>query len=70
MRWRTGGALRRGLPVPIAEGGELERILVALNQAGSAAHAPESIDVSVEEWLARLNPTPEVWDFVYDGAGS
>jgi monoamine oxidase len=69
-RWFTGGQLRTGLPVPATDGGDLERVLVAINRAGlryrdasPAERARE--DVSVAEWLDRLDPTAATRDFVY-----
>jgi monoamine oxidase len=73
-RWYTGGQLRGGLPVPAVDGADLERIVVALNQAGeryAAASAAERAagDESVADWLARLEPTPATRDFVYGWCG-
>jgi monoamine oxidase len=64
-RWFTAGELRSGLPVPRWDGGELERLIVALSTSagqlgedGAARH-----DVSVLEWLDRHRPPPAVQDF-------
>jgi monoamine oxidase len=56
VRWHTDGALRRGLPVPVEAGGDLERVIVAINQAGRGYTS--GLDVSVAEWLDRLDPHP------------
>jgi monoamine oxidase len=68
-RWRTGGALRSGFPVPPEDGGDLERVIVAINAAGRAWTAAASEDVSVAEWLDRLDPLPATRDFVYGWVG-
>jgi monoamine oxidase len=68
-RWRTGGTLRSGFPVPPEDGGDLERVIVAINAAGRAWTAEESEDVSVAEWLDRLDPLPATRDFVYGWVG-
>lgn len=67
VRWRTGGELRTGLPVPLAHGGDLERVIVAINQAGRGYTS--DADVSVAEWLERLDPHPATRDFVYGWCG-
>ena len=64
-RWHTGGALRSGFPVPPEAGGDLERVIVAINPAGRAWTPETNEDVSVAEWLARLAPDPATRDFVY-----
>ena len=73
-RWYTGGKLRAGLPVPATDGADLERIVVALSQAGAryaaASEAERAAgDESVADWLARLEPTPATRDFVYGWCG-
>jgi monoamine oxidase len=70
-RWFTAGELRRGLPVPPDEGGDLERVLIAFNEEAArlAAGAAADFDVSVAEWLARLDPAPATRDFVYGWCG-
>jgi monoamine oxidase len=73
-RWYTGGQLRAGLPVPAADGADLARIIVALNQAGAryaaASEAERAAgDESVADFLARLEPTPATRDFVYGWVG-
>lgn len=70
VRWRTGGELRRGLPTPRREFGDLERVVVAANETarGLKTASPEELqqlDVPVAEWLARLDPLPATRDFVY-----
>jgi monoamine oxidase len=65
VRWHTGGALRSGFPVPPEAGGDLERVIVAINAAGRAWTREGSEDVSIAEWLARLDPEPATRDFVY-----
>jgi monoamine oxidase len=67
VRWRTGGELRTGLPVPPAAGGDLERVIVAINQAGRGYTS--GADVSVAEWLDRLDPHPATRDFVSGWCG-
>ena len=68
-RWYTGGALRSGFPVPPELGGDLERVIVAINAAGRAWTRANSEDVSISEWLARLEPEPATRDFVYGWCG-
>lgn len=68
-RWHTGGELRSGLPVPATSGGDLERVIVAINAAGRAWTPDAGEDVSVAEWLARLDPDPATRDFVYGWVG-
>jgi hypothetical protein len=67
--WRTGGVLRSGFPVPPEAGADLERVIVAINAAGQAWTAEQSDDVSVAEWLARLDPLPATREFVYGWCG-
>ncbi|HEY7002748.1 MAG TPA: NAD(P)/FAD-dependent oxidoreductase [Gaiellaceae bacterium] len=66
VRWHTGGELRRGLPVARYEGGELERLVVALaesaREAGRAG-ATDRNDISVLDWLGQHEPPPAVRDF-------
>jgi len=69
VRWHTGGALRSGLPVPPRSGGDLERVIVAINAAGRAWTRENAEDVSVADWLARLHPEPATRDFVYGWCG-
>src|SRR4051794_30190905 len=64
----TGGELRAGLPVPLEAGGDLERIIVAINEAGRGSLS--GLDVSVAEWLGRLDPHPATRDFVYGWGGA
>ena len=66
-RWFTGGELRAGLPVPVEAGGDLERVIVAINEAGRGYLS--GLDVSVAEWLGRLDPHPAARDFVYGWCG-
>ena len=68
-RWHTGGELRSGFPVPAAAGGDLERVIVAINAAGRAWTRENNEDVSVAEWLGRLEPDPATRDFVYGWCG-
>jgi monoamine oxidase len=68
VRWRTGGELRSGLPVPLDAGGDLERVIVAINEAGRGYHHG-GLDVSLAEWLGRLDPHPATRDFVYGWVG-
>jgi monoamine oxidase len=68
-RWHTGGALRSGFPVPPELGGDLERVIVAINAAGRAWTLASNEDVSVADWLARLDPDPATRDFVYGWCG-
>jgi monoamine oxidase len=68
-RWRTGGALRSGFPVPPDAGADLERVIVAISEAGRAWTSETSEDVSVAEWLGRLAPHPATRDFVYGWCG-
>jgi monoamine oxidase len=67
-RWFTGGELRAGLPVPLEAGGDLERVIVAINDAGRG-FLEGGQDVSVAEWLGRLDPHPATRDFVYGWVG-
>ena len=69
VRWHTGGALRSGFPVPPEAGGDLERVIVAINAAGRAWTPETNEDVSVAEWLGRLAPDPATRDFVYGWCG-
>ena len=69
VRWHTGGALRSGLPVPPEAGADLERVIVAINEAGRAWTRETNEDVSVAEWLGRLAPDPATRDFVYGWCG-
>lgn len=69
-RWFTGGALRSGLPVPVSEGGDLERVVMAINAAGRAyaradAAQRAAADVSTAGWLDGLAPTAATRDFIY-----
>ena len=68
-RWFTGGRLRPGFPVPPEAGGDLERVIVAINAAGRAWTPERNEDVSVADWLARLDPDPATRDFVYGWCG-
>ena len=68
-RWYTGGELRSGFPVPAAAGADLERVIVAIHRAGRAWTPEHAEDVSVAEWLARLDPEPATRDFVYGWCG-
>jgi monoamine oxidase len=68
VRWFTGGVLRSGLPVPVAEGADLERVVVAVNQAAAAGYGPAD-DISVADWLDRLSPSAATRDFVYGWCG-
>jgi monoamine oxidase len=68
-RWYTGGALRSGFPVAPAQGGDLERVIVAISAAGRAWTRADGEDVSVSEWLARLDPAPATRDFVFGWCG-
>jgi monoamine oxidase len=67
VRWHTAGQLRTGLPVPLGAGGDLERIIVAINQAGRGYTS--GADVSVADWLDRLDPHPATRDFVSGWCG-
>jgi monoamine oxidase len=67
-RWFTAGELRAGLPVPVQAGGDLERVIVAINEAGRGFLGGGQ-DVSVAEWLGRLDPHPATRDFVYGWVG-
>jgi monoamine oxidase len=69
-RWFTGGRLRHGLPVPPAGGADLERVVVAIHEAGRRfADADDAqraaADVSAADWLDGLAPTPATRDFIY-----
>ncbi|HET6510254.1 MAG TPA: FAD-dependent oxidoreductase [Baekduia sp.] len=73
-RWFTDGALRPGLPVPVADGGDLERVVVAINAAGrryAEADAAQraAADVSTAAWLDGLAPTAATRDFIYGWVG-
>jgi monoamine oxidase len=70
-RWFTGGELRHGFPVPRDQGGDLERVLFAFKEEAARFAAGEAadFDVSVAEWLARLDPAPATRDFVYGWCG-
>jgi monoamine oxidase len=73
-RWFTGGTLRRGLPVPVAEGGDLERVVVAINEAGrryadADAAQRAAADVSTADWLDGLAPSAATRDFIYGWCG-
>jgi monoamine oxidase len=67
VRWHTGGELRSGLPVPVEAGGDLERVIVAIDEAGRGYLS--GADVSVSEWLDRLEPHPATRDFVSGWVG-
>jgi monoamine oxidase len=65
-RWRTGGELRRGLPVPWDELGALERILGRV-AAESEAYAAGDASVAPGSGLAYidgLDPPPATRDFL------
>jgi monoamine oxidase len=65
-RWFTAGERRSGLPVPRYEGGELERLIVALSASAAelgVEGAAARHDVSIRDWLARRDPPPAVRDF-------
>ena len=73
-RWFTGGRLRHGLPVPVAEGGDLERVVVAINEAGrryadADAAQRAAADVSIADWLDGLGPSAATRDFIYGWCG-
>jgi monoamine oxidase len=70
-RWFTAGELRNGLPVPPDEGADLERVVVAFTKEAGRFAAGEAadFDVSVAEWLDRLDPAPATRDFVYGWCG-
>ena len=68
-RWYTDGVLRSGFPVPARAGGDLERVLVAINASGRAWTRADSEDMSVAEWLAQLEPDAATRDFVYGWCG-
>jgi monoamine oxidase len=68
-RWHTDDELRSGFPVPPELGGDLERVIVAINAAGRAWTPEHGEDVSVSAWLARLDPAPATRDFVYGWCG-
>lgn len=73
-RWFTGGERRAGLPVPVADGGDLERVVVAINEAGrryAEADAAQraAADVSIAAWLDGLAPTAATRDFIYGWCG-
>jgi len=57
VRWRTGGELRDGLPVPFAELGELDAALVA-SAGDAAAHRAGTLgergSLSCAEYLRQL----------------
>jgi monoamine oxidase len=67
VRWHTDGELRSGLPVPLSAGGDLERVIVAINEAGRGYLS--GADVSMADWLRRLDPHPATRDFVYGWCG-
>jgi monoamine oxidase len=73
FRWLTGGVLRDGAPVPLAEGRAFERALWELGSAsrrlpstaGQLYQAPpEDLDVSARAWLERLALPPATRDLV------
>lgn len=65
-RWLTGGELRRGLPVPWDEFGELERILArVLDDVASHAAGDGSVGaLSGADYIDRLDPSSAARDFL------
>jgi monoamine oxidase len=67
VRWRTGGKLRRGLPVGPEQWSELERVMVALANDAQEAAGTEGCarsGLSLAEWCRELNTPDEVADFL------
>ena len=65
-RWRTRGELRRGLPVPWAELGALERILHRIEADAVAVAAGDGrlAAASAFQYLDALQPPPATRDFL------
>jgi monoamine oxidase len=73
-RWFTGATLRSGLPVPVVEGGDLVRVVMAINDAGrryanADAAQRAAADVSTADWLDGLAPSAATRDFIYGWCG-
>ena len=69
VRWYTGGERRNALPVPLAELGDFERVIVEINVAardlGSGSRTDlQDADVSITEWLARIEARPATRHFI------
>jgi monoamine oxidase len=67
VRWRTGGELRDGLPVPFAELGELDAALVAI-AGDAAAHRAGTLgergSLSCAEYLRQLGAPAATREFL------
>ena len=67
MRWRTGGELRDGLPVPFGELGALDAALVAI-AADAAAHSAGTLgergSLSCAEYLRQLGAPTATREFL------
>jgi monoamine oxidase len=66
MRWRTGGVLRHGLPVPWNDPAVLERALVSVarDAAATGDEAARIWALSASDYIDSLAPTPAVRDFL------
>jgi monoamine oxidase len=66
VRWRTGGELRFGLPVPWHEFGALERALVRVVHDAEAVGRGETevASISAAAYIDSLDPPPSVRDFL------
>ena len=66
LRWRTGGVLRHGLPVPWNELAALERALgvVARDAMATGDEAAATWCLSASDYIESLDPTPAVRDFL------
>lgn len=67
VRWRTGGKLRRGLPVGPEQWSELQRVLLTLARDARASAGEEGYarsGLSLAEWCAELQVAGEVADFL------
>jgi monoamine oxidase len=67
VRWRTGGELRDGLPVPYGELGELEAALAAIAADAAALRAGtlgERGSLSCADYLGQLGPPAATREFL------
>jgi nicotine dehydrogenase len=65
-RWYTDGTLRRGLPVPWADVGALERALIRVERDARAVAAGDRAvaAMSASEYVDGLDPSPALRDFL------
>jgi monoamine oxidase len=67
VRWRTGGRLRDGLPVPAEQLGDLERALVTITDDARRrlqGSLGEVASLSCSEYIERLQVSDEVREFL------